>query len=180
MGKRAWDIALGIQRGHDHTHIRYRGAEKSDWTAHHVREENTRSVRYSGGKYYTGARKTVYTHNGESRRNEEAERRYQQEEKTKSLMNCRNNIKTQGTHSGVTKKPDRKYLPNADAALVRTHLHNGGIIRFDQKSHVYQLIIGDTKVATVPSRVFAVIQGEVRLAFNRPAGTNFIDYTEEK
>ena len=180
MGKRAWDIALGVQRGKDHSHVRYKGAEMSDWTAHHVREEHTRSVRYGSGKYYASAGKTVYTHNGESRRNEDAERRYQREEKTKRLMNCRDNIKTQGTHGGVMKKVDRKYLPNADAALVRVHLHNGGVIRFDQKKHLYQLIMGDIKVATVPSRVFATIQGEVRLAFNRPAGTNFIDYTEEK
>lgn len=180
MGKRAWDIALGIQRGHDHSHVRYKGAEPSDWTAHHVRAEQTRSERYSGGRYYAGAPKTVYTHEGESRRDYEAERRRQRQAKTEQLMNCRNNIKTQGTHGGVMKTPDRKYLPNADAALVRIHLKNGGFIRFDPRRHLYQLIVHDVKVATVPHRVFAAIEEEVRLTFSRPAGTDFVDYMEEK
>lgn len=180
MGKRAWDIALGVQRGKDSTHVRYLGADASDFTAHHVRTGKTRSLRYSNGKYYAGPEKPTYTHEGESRREYEAERRYQHQAKTEQLMNCRNNIKTQGTHGGVMKKPDRKYLPNADATLVRVHLRNGGFIRFDQKRHLYQLIVKDVKVATVPHRVFAAIEEEMRLAFNRPAGTDFIDYTEEK
>ena len=180
MGKRAWDIALGVQRGKDSTHVRYRGADASDFTAHHVHAGKTRSLRYSNGKYYAGPEKPVYTHDGDSRRLEALERRDHQRAKVESLMNCRNNIKTQGTHSGVMKKPDRKYLPNADAALVRVHLRNGGFIRFDPKRHLYQLVLGDTKVATVPHNVFAAIQDEKRLAITRPAGTDFIDYTEEK
>ena len=180
-GKR-WDIATGELRGPDASRRSGVKVSMDEFTADTSKGNATRVLRYSNGKYYPSARRTTRwsaPFYGLSAQDEQRMRHYKRKEQNKKLMNCRDNIKTQGTHGAQPSKPERNYLPNASADLICTYLENGGLVRFDMKSHRRYLMMGDVKVAYVQSQVFAQVAHQHHLTETNIPGTFFMDYTKE-